>query len=375
MSTQTIDTLATIAVLLNFGAAFQAIFLAFRLWSRPGQERKANRLLSLLLIVFIINILNTVIIFTGHAEILYFFQDFSNASLLLIGPTLYFYFASITRQHRLGRRDLWHYTPPIAYSVALLAYYLFDVFSPAVHEGIHNFMFLIFNVQIVTYFVFSFRLLNRHQQHIVDQLSTLESVSFHWAKNTLVAFAIIYVLVISTALYEGLVGPVPAIIRLNYVLIWSFQVNYLSWKSLHLPPPAFQQIEVASSQPKLQLDRAQAQDIIGKAEALLNTDPQYTNPNFTLNDLSKLLDISPRYLSAAINQERKLTFYQFVNAFRVDMVKKRLSDPSSTNITLMGLASECGFQSSSTFNTAFKKATGVKPSEYRKQITEIARTA
>jgi AraC-like DNA-binding protein len=69
-------------------------------------------------------------------------------------------------------------------------------------------------------------------------------------------------------------------------------------------------------------------------------------------------------LSAAINQAYGKNFNDFVNTYRVEAVKKMLNDESVQHLSLLGIAYECGFNSKSTFNRAFKKATGVAPSAY-----------
>ena len=63
-----------------------------------------------------------------------------------------------------------------------------------------------------------------------------------------------------------------------------------------------------------------------------------------------------------------MTFFDFVNSYRVDEVKARLSGPDAKNFTLLGIAYDSGFNSKSSFNSIFKKFTDLTPSQFAKQI-------
>lgn len=65
-----------------------------------------------------------------------------------------------------------------------------------------------------------------------------------------------------------------------------------------------------------------------------------------------------------------MTFIDFVNANRVEAVKKRIDKGEARHLTLLALALDCGFNSKSTFNRVFRKSTGLNPSEYEKQSVQ-----
>jgi AraC-like DNA-binding protein len=73
-------------------------------------------------------------------------------------------------------------------------------------------------------------------------------------------------------------------------------------------------------------------------------------------------------LSQLINDGLGDNFYDFVNKYRVDEVKRLMTDPKAKNFNLLGIALEAGFKSKSTFNLIFKRFTGLTPSEYRKNL-------
>ena len=98
---------------------------------------------------------------------------------------------------------------------------------------------------------------------------------------------------------------------------------------------------------------------------LMTTEHPYRDPDLTLPDLAERLGTTPHKLSEVLNSELSQTFYDFVNSYRVEDVRRRLAKSDSRNQNLLTLAMDAGFASKSTFNQVFKKQTGQTPSAYR----------
>ena len=77
---------------------------------------------------------------------------------------------------------------------------------------------------------------------------------------------------------------------------------------------------------------------------------------------------TPHKLSEVLNSDLGKTFYDFINGYRVDDVRRRLAESESRNLNVLTLAMDAGFASKSTFNQVFKKLTGHTPSTYRKAL-------
>jgi AraC-like DNA-binding protein len=75
--------------------------------------------------------------------------------------------------------------------------------------------------------------------------------------------------------------------------------------------------------------------------------------------------IPAKHLSQVINEQYELNFNDFINRYRVDEAKGKLLDPAAKEFKLLRIAFEVGFNSKSVFNRAFKKNTGLSPSEFR----------
>lgn len=93
----------------------------------------------------------------------------------------------------------------------------------------------------------------------------------------------------------------------------------------------------------------------------------YQDSELKLADLAKELSISSHNLTEILNQYMGQNFYDFVNHYRVKEVKQKLLGPDSKNKTVLALALDAGFNSKSSFNSLFKKQTGMTPSQFRKK--------
>ncbi len=90
----------------------------------------------------------------------------------------------------------------------------------------------------------------------------------------------------------------------------------------------------------------------------------YLQPELTLKEFAKLVDLPSRETSQLINQGLKLSFIDFVNQYRIEHFKTIAADSENSHLSLLGMAFESGFNSKSTFNRVFKKAEGMSPSAY-----------
>jgi AraC-like DNA-binding protein len=70
-------------------------------------------------------------------------------------------------------------------------------------------------------------------------------------------------------------------------------------------------------------------------------------------------------LSQVINDLLNYNFNDLINSYRVEEAKKMLKDEGMSNFTIASIAYECGFNTLSAFNVAFKKFTGLTPSQFR----------
>lgn len=112
----------------------------------------------------------------------------------------------------------------------------------------------------------------------------------------------------------------------------------------------------------------QAQTMIKTINAFMLEEKPYLDSNYTIKQLSKEVNISSRELSKLFNQYLNQNFNDYINNFRVEEFKKLVKDSKNSKFSILSISMDAGFRSKSTFNAAFKKFTGITPSQYYKNI-------
>lgn len=114
------------------------------------------------------------------------------------------------------------------------------------------------------------------------------------------------------------------------------------------------------------LEPWQAQHYRQKLLTLMEEEKPYIDPDITVEKLSKRLAVSEKHLSQVLNESLNLNFNNFINKYRVEEAKRKIVDPKEKDFVILKIAYDVGFNSKSVFNAAFKKFTGLSPSEYRR---------
>lgn len=98
----------------------------------------------------------------------------------------------------------------------------------------------------------------------------------------------------------------------------------------------------------------------------------YLDNDFSLARCSELTGIPSYMLSYIMSESLKQNFLHFINSYRIEEAKKILTNPTKQHLSIAGIAHDSGFNTLSSFNTAFKKFTGLTPSNYKKREAESA---
>jgi YesN/AraC family two-component response regulator len=97
---------------------------------------------------------------------------------------------------------------------------------------------------------------------------------------------------------------------------------------------------------------------------LMQDEKLYLQPELNLSDIANRLKTNISVLSGVVNNAFGKNFNDFVNEYRVKEFQERILLPENKNITFLGIAFDCGFNSKATFNRSFKKFTGKAPKEF-----------
>ena len=220
---------------------------------------------------------------------------------------------------------------------------------------------VIVNCSGIAYVTLSLLKVYKHKKLIGDNFSNIEKINLTWLKYLIAGVSIIWVVVIFGTNEYIFTAVVLFVLFVGYFGIK--QVGIFTSISQTVPPVLNEKCKYSKS--------GMNDDAIDKIHQELNSlmqkEKRYTDPELTLAQLSKELNIHANSLSQVINSVEQKNFYDFVNAQRIEEFKKIVSSPENQKFTLLSLAFECGFNSKTSFNRNFKKHTGISPTEYIKQ--------
>lgn len=377
------------AVLYLLGAA-QGLFLAAVLASRH-RNALPNRLLAAFVLVFSVDLAVAVYHASEVSTRLPALIGVDLPVAFLYGPLLYLYVRTLTsRQPTLRRLDAWHFAPFLGLVLFLLPFYALPgeqkltlMRDPSLALQTRA-LVVITPLKLlhgVVYLGLIIGLLRRHRRRVADTLSSLERVRLTWLRN--LTLGVVAMLGASAVLYalgaRGLpiVGMDPSGIyddlTLLGVTVFIYALGYFGLRQPEITAPPEPETEgreekaSAVSYARSGMRPEEAARHRDRLVALMETEHPYREGDLMLQDLAGALGISPHNLTEVLNTQLGQSFYDFVNGYRVREVQVRLTDPAFAEWTVLAIGMEAGFNAKSSFNAAFKRHTGMTPTQYRQR--------
>ena len=362
----------------------QAWIYALLFWRRGWRnERLSDWLLGSLLVAMAFEIWEYMLGF-GGIEILWKALEFFPRNFGLLLPALaWFYLRSqFNSDFRFRRRDLLHALPfLLSVGYHLLVFFQGTAFVTYWKEAVHNrygINFLELGLKFALHFVYfykAYRLYQAYRQWAPNEFSNVEAVSFGWFRNFLLAFLSTFIiswgmllidLWLDLDFWHDWWGELFKAGLIYYLCIAGYAQTQPR-RILFVQAAAAEPVAGSCLAPGIKADKL-ADENVEKWRAdlirLMGEERPYLDPELTLTDLARRLQTNPSLLSAAVNRAFGKNFNDYVNEYRVEEVKKLLNDPHYSHLSLLGIGLECGFNSKSTFNRAFRKATGMAPGEW-----------
>jgi len=125
--------------------------------------------------------------------------------------------------------------------------------------------------------------------------------------------------------------------------------------------------QVKYANKKIKADDAQL--MLDRLERVMNEKSVFKNPNLKLNDLANEINVSAHQLSQLLNDSLGKSFTLYVNEYRIQEACRILS--TAENLTVEAIGEEVGFNSKSTFFSAFKKLKGMTPAMYQQSTVKV----
>lgn len=323
----------------------------------------------------------------GYREVLFFipFQQ-----LLLLGPVLHIYVRKVLQpQVRLSPKTVRHFLPAALYLVYSVVVFVIDVwildgfyfYADGIDKDLKLWYQTLGLLSISTYCVWSLRYYMRYRRTLANEVSFADALTYSWIQQFLCALLIIILL------RSGFLVLFPEFgdfgIKFWYYFAFgllTYFIAFLGYRHLDrstalttIPQPTLRQWEAdikSPQHPKRPSPPIEVEQVCESIRQLLAQKQLYREPLLTVSDLAGHLQESPKLVSAAINQGMGMNFNDLINSYRVDALVRLLKTGEHREFTLLSLALNCGFNSKTTFNRAFKKKMGVTPRQYLSQLDQ-----
>jgi len=300
----------------------------------------------------------------------------------LFGPLLYFFTKFlIYKNFRLKKTDSIYIIPFLIHSATMI--FAFHILSEEVKIKllysnnvlpiwISHFNFLFLNLQILCYMAASVKLINDYGKELKNVYAAIENINLSWLKLILYAFIFMWIIDFSHFILRYITN----LSRIAHQIMTfvSLSINFvfaivLVLKALRHPELFFviEQKQEKSKYENSPLSKDQSELYLKKLIAFMKSEKPYLVPSLTINILSERISLQPKILSQVINENMQQNFFDFINHFRIEEAKEILSNPIG-NKTVLEILYEVGFNSKSVFNTAFKKHTGITPTQFKRQV-------
>ena len=349
--------------------SFQGVILALLFFLKKKGDRRANILLGIYVFLFGYNIFYNVLFWSKKL----FTVDFVNLIYtnqipwVLYAPILYLYVRRVLFNEKFTFFSLIHFLP--------LAYVLVNS-SPGYFIDSSKKIELLINGQWAEFMYF----FSPHQIKFIVLLmfvycsliffsfgnSIVSLNKFKWLKWITYSF-FGYVISLTTFFILRYFGYVE--VGYDYFITFTmiFFIGLLSYLGF-LQPEVFDGLKLEKLLPfikykKTGLTKSHSLELKFRLLDFMDNEQPYLDSELRLDDLANKLNLSRHHMSQIINEHFDISFFDFINRYRIKEAKTLLTEDDNSNIT--DVLYSCGFNNRVSFYKAFKKFVGITPSEFR----------
>ncbi len=358
--------LFSITILL---ASLQGIFLFFAINRLKKASNQANKFLALFILMVSLTLLGRY--FFAQENLSLFELKLllvGDTTIFLFGPFLYFYFIKLFGGNKKLNKTI-HFLPVtvfILYTIPLMFSNEAGYFDLTTR---YSWTFIFWEVTAIFlnlfYAIRNFKIVNEFYETYSKKISFTQRFKFYKILMTIILVTLL------TWLISFLITVITSSSSPAYHIVWiilSAAVISLGYYSINYPE-IFTAADLKGQNLIDSASSIELQKIGSKLKEIMEKEKPYLNPKLTLDKLADIAGITPHLLSKAINEIFDKNFFLFVNDYRVNEFKILTKNNKRENYTILALAYDSGFNSKTTFNTAFKKVTNLTPKEYLNNIS------
>jgi AraC-like DNA-binding protein len=375
-----INLLVTISLVTMFISLFLSLFLV----TVKTEHTLSNRLFAFFLILTAIDISGNL---SSVFEIPLTARVFISSFFFLQLPTFYLYVLSVCySDFKLKPKHLIHSIPFLTANLVLLPrfYSVSQASKISFLEKISSkpeiqFNHVLMHVQMVLYIIAAFMIIRKARKIYLQNYAGASIESLKWLFQFTLALSLFYCIALVKNIFKF--TPYPNISGQLKIGLLVFELIIIFWylyKALN-NPSLFRTIDsklklvsdIISEEENsdhLAVHEREYNAALIKLKNYMTDEKPFRNPAVTIQDISASIEIPVRELSLLINHTLEQHFYDFINAYRIENAMHILKDTTKSKLTILEILYDVGFNSKSSFNTAFKKHTGETPTSYRKNL-------
>ncbi len=362
-----------------FAFGIQAVILAFVLFFKKSSQKYQNKIWSIFLLLFSLNITYNVVYWNDwQSQAAIFFSWGYFLLLALYGPLFYFYVRGLVAKERIRlKRDFYHFIPFLFVVVNFIRFYIlpFQEKQKIYFEGglkeytliSDHIVYISLSIGLLVYSWLSYKL-GRNKYSNDSEMRTWSNLVVTFFFLFGISWLVFYALD-KFNLYSIEADYIIALAMVFLIALTSYfgfaHANIFNGKPLKKVFPLVKYKNSGLSIKVMEDLKIKLADII-KKEAL------YLDCELKLTDLADKLQVSRHHASQIINESFGVSFYEYINKLRIEEAEKLLVDDNSYDLNITDIAFKCGFNNRVSFYNSFRKHIGMTPSEFRNRKTIAA---
>jgi AraC-like DNA-binding protein len=380
--------------IIIFLGVFQGIFLSWFFIKNTQENKRANIFQGLLLLFLSLGMFEEWLNNTGYIVRTLYLTNFSEPFNFAYGPLLYLYFRCSLEPGENIKKWVHFIIPTIWLFYMVFQFIQPDVvkYNDYVHTkhpgweflqeeartitsdplGFRSYTNELTAISIVAYLVAGIGFLMRKSRAIGQSLFRTDNQLLLISRNIIIHFLFIIAIFLATKIIYGIDSDVGNYLVSSYISFMIFATSYqvLNRSDFFDQPGSFLAFPMVKYQ-KSSLSEENKEMILTKIKKEMETNSYFTNNLASLSGLAKQINESSHHVSQVINEKLNKNFFELLAGYRVDHAKKLISEDAENKLTVEELAEMVGYNSKSSFNSAFKTITSQTPSEFRKSLRTI----
>lgn len=344
--------LEILLIIISSAGLLHGVLFAYYLFFFKKKKTLTNVLLGLILIFMAFRIGKSVMMNFGDGlEPIFIFAGL--AILLLIGPFLRWYVIGMTTPSFKLSKSYFFELIPFSLVFVMSFFITKELFeNNKIVIIIFGSILIFIYLHFAFYIAASWKVLKKTKRKFKEAEQTKsQKAIFNWLSLLILGFIIIWISYFLNIIEDEIpyiIGPI----------MYSLVIYYLSYKAFQLKTTEIDGNVFKTNDNSL---------LFKKISKLVIDEKLYLESDVSLSKLSEMIKQSTQKTSAVINQYAQRNFNDFINYYRIQEAKKLLSNIENEKFTISSIAFDTGFNSLSSFNSAFKKFENTTPSSYRKE--------